>query len=185
MKTVAIVGRAKETRDLAPFHDMTVDIWAFNYYAFQGCPRINAAFEMHPDALLCDRYDDGYRSWLKQPHPFPIYTHPDMDTFDIPAAVRYPLEQVNKLERGIVRGESEVKNFLTSSPAFALALAIQKYTRIEVYGIEMNPLTEYAQQANCWYFWMGKASGMGIEVYIHPNSRLFDEPMYPSKRKKK
>lgn len=185
-KTVAIVGRAKETRALAPFGDTSKDIWAFNYYAYSGCPRVTGVFEMHPDALHCDRYDEGYLKWLGEEHDFPIWTHPMLNQWEgIPAAQRFPIEAITeRFEHGIWRGDEEVKDFYTSSPAFALALAMyQDYQRIEVYGIEMNPLTPYAQQANCWYFWMGKASALGYEIFIHPASRLFDEPLYPFKRK--
>ena len=184
MDTVAIVGRAKETRHLAPFDRDDVAIWAFNYYGYEqhaAGKRLSALFELHPDALTCDRYDDGYRDFLRAPHPFPIYTHPDADISDIPAATPYPRDEINAVVKtGVFIGEQERLDFYTSSPAFALALAILKgYRRIELYGIEVNPLEGYRQQAECLYFWMGRASGMGIEISIPPQSRLFSDPTYP------
>ena len=137
MDTVAIVGRAKETRHLAPFNRDDVAIWAFNYYGYEqhaAGKRLSALFELHPDALTCDRYDDGYRDFLRAPHPFPIYTHPDADISEIPAATPYPRDEINAMVKtGVFIGEQERLDFYTSSPAFALALAILKgYRRIEL-----------------------------------------------------
>jgi len=187
--TVAIVGRAKETRHLAPFGRQDVDIWAFNYYGYELYKAGNslaALFEVHPDALTCDRYDDGYREFLRQPHPFPIYTHPRADITKIPAAQPYPLDDINAVvQTGVLIGEEEKRDYLTSTTPYALALAILKgYRRIELYGIEVNPLEGYREQAECIFFWLGRASGMGIEIGIHPESRLFSDPLYPPIRSK-
>lgn len=178
MKTVAIVGRSKETRDFAPFDNPAVDIWAFNDYAPQ-LPRVSGVFETHPDCLTANRYDDSYKAWLQQPHDFPIWMH-QADPC-IPASIPYPRHAINSLytSGGLWRGEERLEDFYNSTTPYALALAIYKrYNRIELYGIELYE-GKYRKQGDCIFFWIGQAAARGIEVAIHEKSNLFKTSLYP------
>jgi hypothetical protein len=177
VKTLAIVGRAKETRDFAPFDKPEVDLWAFNDNAMR-LPRVSAVFELHPDALTADRYEPEYKEWLRLPHSFPIWmheTHPE-----IPASRPYPRHAINALYLyGLLHGEEKVEDFYTSGPAYALALAIyQRYQRIELYGIELYD-NGYRKQGDCIFFWLGTAAAHGIEIAIHEKSNLYSSALYP------
>jgi len=182
MKTVAIVGRSTETRDYAPFDNLAIDIWAFNDYAM-GLPRVSATFETHPDCLTDSRYGEEYKDWLRQAHPFPIWMH-DADPA-IPASVNYPRHGINALYGGLWRGGERVENFYTSTTPYALALALLKrYTRIELYGIELYE-NKYRKQGDSIFFWLGQATAHGIEIAIHEKSNLYNEAVYPFERGEK
>lgn len=176
MKTVAIVGRSTETRDYAPFGDPSIDIWAFNDFASQ-LPRVTGTFETHADCLTTDRYGEDYKDWLRQPHPFPIWMHAADP--DIPSSLTYPRRGINALYGGLWRGAQKVENFYTSTTPYALALAMfKRYTRIELYGIELYD-NGYRKQGDSIFFWLGQAAARGIEIAIHEKSNLYSEALYP------
>jgi hypothetical protein len=178
MRTVAIVGRAKETRDFAPFDKPHIDIWAFNDYAM-GLPRVSGVFETHADCLTTDRYEEEYRDWLRQPHPFPIWMHAADP--QIPASLAFPRHSISALYSGLWHGAEKVQDFYTSTTPYALALAIYKhYTRVELYGIELYD-NGYRKQGDSIFFWLGQAAARGIEVAIHEKSNLYRDALYPLK----
>lgn len=168
---VAIIGRGK-TNKYTPWDDPDVDLWLYNDFAMSA-RRVTAMFEMHNDALTADRYGDDYKAWLQEPHTFPIYMHQTDDC--IPASHKFPKYAINALySRGLFKGAFEEQNFYTSTTPYAIALAIwMRYKRIEFYGIDLAGITgEYAKYADCIFFWLGKASMLGIEIHIHEESPL-------------
>lgn len=184
MKTVAIVGRGK-TAKYAPFDNPNIDIWAFNDNAMT-LPRVEAMFEMHPDWDDTERLNgvpgiDEYRQWLRKPHPFPIYMH-DRDP-RVPASVDYPINAITFLfHKTMWKGKHEIQHFYTSTTPEAIALAIHKvYERIELYGVELTQEFEYANHRDSVFFWLGRATGAGIQVAIHEESKLYDSALYPLK----
>lgn len=182
VKTIAIVGRGK-TSKYAPFDNPDVDIWAFNDNAMT-LPRLTAAFEMHPDWADAPRLNDvpgitEYREWLQQPHDFYIYMHePDPR---VPSSVRYPRPYVNyPFKNTLMKGAGQVEDFYTSTTPYALALAVlYQYPRIELYGIELTQETEYREHRDSVFFWIGRATGVGIEVWIHEEGKLYQPTLYP------
>lgn len=184
-KTVAIVGRGK-TCQYAPFDSAEVDIWAFNdnAHVLHSTQRLDLCLEMHPDWENAPRLEgvpgiSEYRAWLKQPHNFPIYTH-GIDR-RIPASVAYPFAKINHIFRNtLYKGPTQVNDFYTSTTPYAIALAIlQAYRRIELYGIELTQETEYREHRDAVFFWMGRASAMGIQIGVHEDSKLFKSSLYP------
>jgi hypothetical protein len=114
---------------------------------------------------------------MQQKHKFPIYMQEHYP--EIPASTRYPLEDVACNLTGGSLSERAGRGYFTSSVAFALALAIHlQYSRIELYGIEMESDTEYKYQRDGVFFWIGLALGRGIEVVVQPESNFFKEPVY-------
>lgn len=185
MKTVAIVGRGK-TCQHAPFDNLDIDIWAFNdnAYTLHQTSRITAAFEMHPDWADAPRLNDvpgiqEYREWLRKEHDFPIYTH-GLDR-RIPASVEYPADKINRIfQCTLFKGDTEVKDLYTSTTPYAIALAIlQTYRKIELYGIELSQETEYREHRDSVFFWIGRATAMGIKVVVHEDSKLYKSALYP------
>jgi len=170
-KTVAIIGRGKTRKYLE--HRAGVDYWAFNDNAMT-VPYLTGMFEMHCDWETTERYNvigcEGYRDWLKEPHPFPIWMHETSPL--IPASFRYPLEAMPRM-------------FFTSTTPYALALAIYLgYRRIEMYGIEADKGYEYDFAREAIFYWMGRAEGAGTEIILHAENKLFDAPLYWQRIKK-
>jgi len=192
MKTphsIAIAGFAKET--LKYLKDAQVDeIWTMNHHWFldlrkpeaeRDLPRVDRLFEMHtPEWFTRKETPDSqeYRRWLGQEHEgLTIYMQQEMDEF--PSCVPYPREEVRAdLFKHLWRGDQNPE-YYTSSVGLMLALAIHMgVKRIEMYGVEMASDTEYADQAPAVEFMMGIANGRGIDIVVHPASRLFNVAVY-------
>ena len=89
----------------------------------------------------------------------------------VPNAVAYPLEGVLSLVD---------RNYLRSSPAMALALAIYLgYTDIALYGSELSSNTEYHYQAINYAYWIGYADGRpDINLDLECWHQEFNQPIY-------
>lgn len=163
---VVIVGRGKTKKHIDWTRD-DADYWAFNDHAMT-LPRLDAMFEMHMDWQTTERYNvigaEGYRDWLCQPHPFPVWMHKEEAA--VPASRRYPLELAGRV-------------FFTSTTPYAIALAIELgYERIELNGIEADKGTEYESARDAIFFWLGRAEGAGRQIILHPENQLFSAPLY-------
>lgn len=177
MKTLAIVGNGR-TRVYAPHEDKSIEVWTMNNHAFLWNRRTTAVFEMHPDVLTAKRYSDEYKEWLRQIHTFPIYMH---DTHpDIPSSIRYPREGISAIfGRHLYKGVQAVRDFYTSTFPYALALALQHgYERIELYGVDLDK-EERMQHRDCVFFWLGKATMLGVDISIPEECELYQEAVYP------
>ena len=180
MKTVAIVGSHPRTRNRAPFADKSIDIWVFNSAPTSDwCMRCTAVFEMHgPEEYTSPMVENSqYWAWMQKQTNVPVY----MRQFDprIPRSESFPLaEVVEKYLSKFTRGGEAIQYF-TSSPCYALALAIlQGYERIELWGIEMETNTEYLYQRDGLGLWIGIALAHGIEVVLPEQSFIFSSPRY-------
>lgn len=174
LKAVAIVGNGR-SRTSAPHDDQARDIWTMNNHAMLWEKRTTAVFEMHPDALTTDRdgYNDEYRAWLRQPHPFPIYMHDRHP--EIPASVRFPYIPLTRL----YKGELPIRDFYTTTPPYCLALAWHLgYERVELYGIDLDHEERQAHRDSV-FFWIGYLLAKGIEIYVPEECPLVSEWLYP------
>lgn len=179
-KTVALVGTHPITREKAPFSNSAVDIWIFNGQStMDWCPRASAVFDIHPpdDIFRRAQEDKAFGNWLRAEKGLPFYT--PRPTPDCPGNIVYPLDDVcTALLPNFKRG-MEINKYFTSGPCYAIALAIfHGYTRIEMYGIEMENNTEYVYQRDGIGLWLGIAVGRGIEVVLHEQSMIFYAPLY-------
>lgn len=181
--TVALVGKCSLHREQAPFGNLDVDIWSLNELLSRRLiPRATAMFEMHMpeiwDVELAHN-DPNYRAWIHSPHEYPIYM---LDWYPLPCCVKYPLEHVcRRFDLPIYHGKKRKEKFFSHTAAYMLALALLAgYRRVELYGIEMEAGEGegYGWQRDCMFFWMGVAAGMGVEVVVPENSRLFVAPLY-------
>lgn len=171
---VAIVGKARNTRHLAPFHKPEFDIWGINDVGMEmpeSDGRWDAWFQIHPmEDILRDM--PAHVEWLAA-QDAPVYMRAD-HTDTIPACIQYPLTEV--------LADFDDRRYLTSTAAIAVALAIYRgYKKIHLYGIEMantasDPANgirgriaapdKYGEQRSCLEFYLGIAIGRGIKVYL-------------------
>lgn len=172
--TVVIMGSHPRTRKDFDFSRTDCDVWIFNEALSNGTfPRADATFQMHDEVIWknpANRNDKGYSEWLKRDDIPPVYMQKYYP--EIPQSVQYPLDGIMKMTSNF-----EHNKFITSSPAYGIALAVYKgYKRIEIYGVEMETQTEYMYQRAGIAYWVGVAIGKGIEVRTPTN--IFQEPLY-------
>lgn len=182
MKTVAILGNASRTREYVPFDKPDVEIWAMTIHALKARRR-DAVLEMHPDVMIGARwqtYPDyrEYREWLRKTD-IPVWMH-DLDPA-IPAALKYPRAEIERKFMGRMRkGAVPVESFFGGTASYGIALALHLgFERIELYGVELNSRPDYDDERDCLFYWTGRAEGMGVDVVVHEDSRLFREIRYP------
>ena len=99
---------------------------------------------------------------------------------DVPNCVLFPLHEIqNELLGNIYRGEEKVKKIFSSTICYQIAHALlEDYKRIEIYGISLVEKGEYANQREAMAFWMGKADGMGAEIWMPETCALLMQPLY-------
>lgn len=172
-RTVALVGSAKRTRDLAPWNDLAVEIWGINEaLAYPWMKRASAMFQMHQRWSFTresNPNDPHHWAWLQELHPFPVYMQEAFP--DIPSAQKYPLAWVlDKLK---------ARPYFTGTVAYMLALALAyEFERIELYGIELASDSEWFYQRDCVTYWLGIAQGRGVEIYLPEESTLLKAKLY-------
>lgn len=181
-KTVAILGNASRTREFAPFDDPAVDIWPMSIHAWTA-RRCTAVLEMHDDVMSGERWNQypdtqQYREWLKET-ALPVYMHHPHP--QIPASIVYPRQQIAAhFCNHLWKGEEELKKLFGGTASYGLALALHLgYQRVEIYGIELSSRPTYDEERDMFFFWMGKATALEVDVVIHENSRLVCELLYP------
>ena len=179
-KTVALVGASFHTGTWAPFGEEGVEIWTCN--EMHGEPWVEEEyastwFQLHPKWSFTKEHRHNHWEWLQKEYPFPINMQMVYD--DVPSSVKYPLREIQKELIHIVRGELPIKKVFSSSFDYAMALALHEgFERIEFYGIEMLLEGEYAHQREMMSFWLGKADGMGVDVWLPENCSLLMAPLY-------
>ena len=172
---VIIMGYADSSRMLAPFQDLSFEVWGLNEL-YLMIPRADRWFEIHRKYWLKRSHRDAeHLKWLKNAK-MPIYLpqkHPE-----IPASISYPLKEVlDFFNINWMNSYDPFKYFNNSiSPMIALAIyeSLTKGTfkEIHVYGVDMALKKEYREQKpSCEYF-VGFAMGAGIKVYIPSESDL-------------
>lgn len=182
VKTLAIVGSHPRTRTDFDFNRTDCDIWVFNEaLSTEWATRADAVFQMHEQAIWRNpknRNDPNHPAWLANNQTVDVFMQERYA--DVPKAVEYPLDDVLGLlskSHFYKNGERKPVRYFNSSVDYALALGIQKgYKKIEVYGVELETETEYFYQRAGFAFWLGYASGFGIELELH--TAVLDAPIY-------
>ncbi len=171
---IAIMGTAPSSRFLAPFDDPTWDIWAcspcydVNKKTFCELPRINRFFELHRldgeelRGKLNEQELVEYHAWLKQIAKDGC-TVVTQKADDIEGGIAYPLAEVTM----------KFGRYITNTISYMIAAAIlEGATKIGIYGVDMAASEEYGSQRPSCEFWIGLATGLGIEVIIPETSDL-------------
>lgn len=191
---VAIVGFAPSSMHLAPFQDESWEIWTLNnIYSALPLNRWDRWFELHKnfreyppmhdvrmDAGAIVRGDSRpavgavvqHVDWLKQQAPDrPIYFLDDEP--DIPAGVKYPLDQVLAWCQ-----QEGVAPYFTNSISYMIALALMDgYKTIGVWGVDMAAGGEYQQERPSVEYWLGVAKRYA-EVVLPKESELLKARLY-------
>lgn len=108
--------------------------------------------------------------WLQKAQ-IPVYMRQTYSQF--PTSIRYPFEDAFALAG---------MQYFTSSPAYAIALAIlQRRPAISIHGIELVD-REYKTQKDCIAFWLGFAKGRGMSVELHCMDSIYKRPLYGAQR---
>jgi len=176
--TVAIVGSHPATSKLFDFSRQDCDVWVFNEAAQKEFTqnRADAVFQMHAPVIWrnpANRNDPGHYNWITSGNTPAIYMQERYP--EVPKSEQYPRDNIRqKLLKNFNGGQE----YYTSSPAYALALAIYMgYRKIEIYGVEMETDTEYRFQRDGIALWIGIAIGRGIEVKLN-SKQLLIAPLY-------
>lgn len=189
-RTICIVGFASSSRKWSEEQPEGVEIWGLNELHIKpfGLSVASRWFQIHPrnwkeqqreisngepmEEEDKDTFGRGRKhlEWLKE-CGIPVYmNHVDER---IPTAVKYPLEQITE-SVGIEDIAGIKRAYLTSSPAFMIALALHEHLQgdtvdeIRLAGIELSVGTEYFNQRPCMEYYIGLAKGMGIKVSLPP-----------------
>jgi hypothetical protein len=169
---IAILGSHPASNMLAPFADVTWEIWSCSPQNFQ-LPRIDAWFELHSlDRKFCPG-NEPYVAVLQR-HPRVYIAVPDPR---LPNGIVFPKDAV------VEKYPHYHQTFFSSSPAWMMAFAIeQKPDEIGLWGIDMAAGDEYEYQRPGIHYWMGIAEDMGIKVTVPPQSDICEvHPMYAFK----
>ncbi len=163
MKKIAIVGTAASWNQ-APFGNDDFEIWALNDM-FMIIPYGNRWFELHNKSVI-DTYrtrgsDVNYLDWFKKA-TIPIYMQEKFE--DIPFSIKYPKWEIEEFFNRI---------YFKSTVDFMIALAIYEgFKEIHVYGVDMAVGEEYSSQKPSCEYWLGRAEGMGIKIFLPNDSDL-------------
>lgn len=167
-RKIALIGTAPSSRDLAPFHDPSWEIWACSPGNMNNTlPRVTVWFEIHGNMLWPENrhYGAPYLEWLKQ-QKFPIFMQ---DNSFIPNAIPLPKDELVREFGG---------DFFTSSFAWMMAMAIKAGAKeIGLFGIDMASRDEYILQRPGFYFFKYIAEQRGIKVTAPNESDIMQPPM--------
>jgi hypothetical protein len=181
MKKLAIVGAEPHTRDNAPWDDESFDIWLMNEWALEPwAKRYTATIDIHGEEIFIDPKNDrnghNYFEWLKTSRGKPVYMQKIYP--DIPDAVKYPLEEIEKEFLSTITFENRPVKSFRSSVSYCLALGLYLgYEQIDVYGVELNG-TEHKGQASNFNFWVGIAAGLKVKMNLGCSRGSFMAPRY-------
>lgn len=156
-KKLLILGTSNSLQ-YAPLDDPSFEIWALNDM-FTLIPKADRWFEIHTryeiERLRCRNSKVNYLGWL-QTTEIPVYMQ-EVHA-DIPASVKYPLEEMMRKFNTRMFG---------STVDYEMALALSEgYKEIHIYGVDMAVNAEYHEQRPSLYFWLGIALGMGVKIFL-------------------
>jgi len=154
-KKVAIVGFAPSW-GMAPFDDLSWEIWGLNELYVFDIKRANRWFDIHTPTVSKEDTKRVGNHWERMAAlPCTVYMQDHYD--EVPNSVKYPLDEMIAM----------FGNYFTNTISYMIAMAIAEgYTDIALYGVDMAHDTEYfCQRPSCEYF-IGIAIGKGIRVEI-------------------
>jgi hypothetical protein len=168
-KKIAIVGKAANSQMLAPFEDLSWQIWGLSN-AYNDIPRWDVWFELH-DWEYHRRVNLEHYHWLMTDHGKPIYAFED-NYNDAPCAKKFPIDDLKGMFGSFFNG-SPIFKYWTNSPSYMMGLAmLQGATHIGVWGVDMAMNDEYAFQRPSCELMIGACLAKGINITIPPESSL-------------
>ncbi len=179
-RTVAIVGSAWTTRAWAPYGERDIEVWCMNeMHGLFGVGAATAWFQLHPRWDFTKEHRFDHWGWLQMEHDHPIYMQRHYE--DVPTSTHYPLRDIQADLLGrIYKGEMAIDKIFGCTMSYAVALAVhqRRFDRLELFGIELSLDGEWSYQRESMAFWLGKAAGMGMEIWMPEQCGLFKMPLY-------
>lgn len=170
MKSVAIVG-ANELTQHYGLNAETDEVWAlgsvYNTFPVQFMTRY---FELHPRWMLeSDKYKPGHLEKVEEllAPRVPVVWARD-----------YPLRAAFRLCDPFTRGGIKQRVFRSTIDFLIAAALVEDFERIELYGIDMGSSTEHKYQVPSASFWIGLATGRGVEVELPEETTLLRGKVY-------
>ena len=165
MRQIAIVGTAPSTRHLVP---EGWEVWMMGADNYSQGIHFDAWFELHKKDKLEELGQFIYLKWLTE-RTEPVYVQ-DPALIGGESAIRYPIEEiVEEFKLEVAAG------FLSSSPAFLLALAImQKPDKIGLWGVDVDNrgMKEIDEQRPGVSAFLIEAVKRGIEIVLPDQCHL-------------
>lgn len=157
-RKIAIVGFTS-SRDQAPWDDPTFEKWICNnLWKFVPEGKWDRVYDLHEHSnIIKDKEHAGYLATC--PKPVVVFEpRPEW-----PTSVALPKDElIFKLGR-----------YFTNSISWMIAHALfEGVTELHVYGVDLAQGDEYANQRPSVEYFLGVAIGMGIRVFIPPQSDL-------------
>jgi len=163
-KKVAILGYVTHYTK-APFGDPEFEIWGINdMFRLEGVQRWDRWFQIHhpthygvgPGRLNIEESLGVFAGW-----ECPVYlwqAHPGVKN-----SLSFPFRELIE----------KYGDYFNNTISWLIAFAIHEgFEEIHLYGVDMASDSEYGhQKPSCEYF-LGLARGMGIKVYVPPESDL-------------
>lgn len=174
MRSVAIAGFARDTRELVNAEPPEVEIWGLNL-ASHFLKRWNRWYQLHPpDWRGKEVGEEGYYGrdpehlhFLQTCDALVYMNFPDDR---IPTATQFPLAEVTK---------AIGRPYFTSSMAYILGHAIYEgVDEIKLFGVNLSSHAEYLSQRAGVEYLLGVAEGRGIKVFLPPGCPLLQAPLY-------
>lgn len=171
-RSIAIVGSAPSTVNLAPYEDESWEIWALahRYYDLPEArdPRATRLYEVHNPKAYKATWQKLYQEFLRNP-PCEIWTRPKYAK-QLPACKLLPEDEMTELQ-GLGYP------YYASSLAFMVMHAIQEGVKeIAIYGVDLAADGEYAHEKPNLEFCMAIAVQRGIKLHIPKQSALLSLP---------
>lgn len=167
LRKIGLLGSHEASLKFAPWDDPAWEFWghASSRGMYRRSP--DRLFDLHREACWTRSNNKGQK-YLKflQTNRIPIYMQEARP--EIPASLRYPLEQVSMLCQ---------RPYFTNHAAYMIALALSEgVTHIGFFGVNYSPDCEYGTQRGSTEYWIGRAEGMGVHMVFPPTCTLLADP---------
>ena len=178
MKTVRILGAARNAREFTEPVPPGVEVWLSNNptTTLLRCKKaINywtRWFNLHSKAWILGVYPSAWHYYGNKALGRPVYLLKAQE--DIPTSIAFPRGAIQTYF-ATAKGPNR---YFTCSVAWLLAFAIMEgFERIELWGFELRdkPTGAYMWERPCVAYWMQVARDAGIDVWYQPEiERLYE-----------
>ncbi|KKW05508.1 MAG: hypothetical protein UY40_C0017G0001 [candidate division CPR1 bacterium GW2011_GWC1_49_13] len=159
---VCIIGFA-DSKTQAPYDDPDYEFWGVNeMWADKTIKKCDVLFELHDYKWICEgKRLKEHIKWLRENKDVPVFMQRHFD--DIPLSIPFPKDDLIQ----------KYGSYFTNTISWEIALAMHLgFREIRLYGVNMSNDIEYSSQRPSCEYYIGLARGMGITVYIPPESDL-------------
>ncbi len=169
-KKIAIVGFTA-SKDLAPWGEDGWEIWICNNLWKHSPNDWDRVYDLHESSeIVKDKEHDAFLRGQTQKHARGTdirlgkrEAHVFEPRKEWPTSKQFPKAEIT----------DKLGNYFTNSISWMIAHALmEQVTELHVYGVDMATGGEYAAQRPSCEYLLGIAVGMGVKVYVPPQSDL-------------